>query len=125
MRRARKKIGMPMPVHMGRMPTREEDDARCAFPECGYPVSIVCDEVPLCNDHKGRQKEFDFDGIWHKFLPGCKLDSAPLLDRRPEGKTLIEVFAEEEKKEEAQEDNGFDVDDFMKRLSGGEFDPED
>ena len=106
MRRARNKIGIPMPVTVGRMPTREEDEARCAFPDCGYPVSVVCGEIPFCNDHKNRQEEYDFDGIWHKFIPECKLYPAPLFDRKSKS-------------------DEFNVDDLMRRLNGKEFDPED
>lgn len=121
MRRSRRKIGMPLPgTYPGGMPTREESNARCSFPGCGRPVSLVRyredgQKAPVCDEHE-KEEDYEWDGVWQRFLPCCKLGNAPLFESN--GKTLMEVFAEEEPTEEDKERLGS----LMERLASDEFD---
>lgn len=151
LRRSRKKVGMAMPKKINGCVVGFNDprsDARCAYDGCGYPMSLVIytptfpeksGGVPACNDHwrKIEESDVEWDGVWQRFLPLCKLDYAPLFEddkkkraqsisketapvkeEEPEGKTLEEVFEEEELDDDEQNL----VDDLMKRLGSGELD---
>lgn len=96
--------------------------------------------VPVCSTHYKDVEEHDvkWNGTWYKFLPACKLDrvllfgnneEVPCAPEEPageveteeslaEGKTLVEVFAEEELTER---ESGL-VSDLMSRLEAGELD---
>jgi len=95
--------------------------------------------VPVCNAHYARVEKDDitWDGVWYKFLPLCKLDRklmfdenegvphadttpvpAPDEEKPQEGKTLVEVFAEEDITEEERDL----VSGLLQRLAAGELD---
>jgi hypothetical protein len=148
MKRARKKIKMPLPEKInGAVIGGSSDprsDARCAYDGCGSPVSLIMytptfpkesGGVPSCNTHwcSVQNNDIEWDGMWRRFIPMCRLDRAPLFgDNKKErsiskeevevkeetGKTLVEVFEEEE-----LDDNDKNLlDDLTKRLEAGELD---
>lgn len=142
MKRARKKLGMALPGRInGYIPAggSVEAGARCAYKDCGYPMSLVIytptfpkevGGVPACNSHyrKIQDEDIEWDGAqyWRRFITSCSLDDDPLFDedksKKPKDKTLVEVFEEEEPTEE---DLGL-AQSLMERLAGGAFDaPED
>lgn len=145
MKRARSKLHMPIPKKIrGYVVTEPEMcTARCACLDCGYPVSlaIYTNEfpegtrgVPCCNLHYSRVADEGlpgWDGVWHRFIPGCGLAPSPLFEENTvkaveaaetpletTGKTLEEVFEETEPTEREEELTKS----LMDRLASGDFD---
>ena len=108
MRRARKKIGMPLPErYPGRM-LRMSENARCSFPKCRYPASLVRyrqdgKHAPLCDIHKDAEN-YEWDGVWVEVQ---------------EEKTAVAPVEEDDDADDA------DFSDFEARLASGSYDWED
>lgn len=128
-RRSRKKLGMSMPYKIRGYivnVTSEESKARCAVKGCGHPISLVIYTdafpestrgMPVCMSHyRAVGDDLIWDGAWHKFIPGCVLDDAPLFGE--------DVGVEEKSKDETVPKE--DARSWADRLASGDFDaPED
>lgn len=129
MRRARKKIGMPLPErYPGRM-IRMSENARCSFPKCGYPASLVRyrqdgKHAPLCGTHKDAEN-YEWDGVWHEFIPGCGLDPKPMSQGEADEVVVPIEVPEKPTAEPVEEDDDADFSDFEARLASGSYDWED
>ena len=134
MRRARKKIGMPLPErYPGRM-LRMSENARCSFPKCRYPASLVRyrqdgKHAPLCGTHKDAEN-YEWDGVWHEFILGCGLDPKPMNQEESVRVVVPPVEVQEEKVavapvEEDDDADDADFSDFEARLASGSYDWED
>ena len=141
MRRARNKLGMEIPTKIrGFVPSMSgmQARARCAYPNCGHPVSLVMytdnfseestHGIPVCQDHWRTIEEdglkwnsLEWDSVWHKFIPGCGLTPAPLFKKTsPEEKEEMakivteKIWAATEERKERKS--------IAERLAAGEFD---
>ena len=152
MKRARKKAGMEVPVKIRGYVVGLSTDvhsARCAYPGCGYPVSLVIytDDfpehtrgIPACNDHYTAIEKSgipNWDGVWHRFIPGGKLDALPLFGEdgsvipdippAPESpkkeRKAAEIVKEVEVSKEVVEKETAYGKGLMERLLSGDFDP--
>jgi len=129
LKRARKKIGMPLPtMYPGRM-LRTDEDARCSFPKCGYPASLVRYrqdglQAPVCNDHKDRE-DYAWDGIWHHFIPGCGLAPKPMGAQPEQPAQPAQAEPAVSEPEEAVVEEDADFSDFEARLASGSYDWDD